>query len=239
MPWEISKQENTAALVNAVARQWVDWIRSRPSDRLASVALGGGRVFRAFLKSVQQQLQPDPTGLDRLEFFWGDERCVGPEDPESNYRLGHESFLAPLSVSPERIHRLRGEAVPAEAAKAAEVILRTALGCGPRDMPSLDLIFLGMGEDGHVASLFPGAAADVTESSAIFLPVIGPKPPPQRLTLSHKMIAAAREVWVIASGAGKEKALRESLRPNGTTPLARVLRDRPSTRIFSDIQFIP
>jgi len=237
MASEISYSETTAALVDVAADAWVRWIhRGIPGDSRRSVALGGGRVFRNFLDASAQRLRQDPRGLDGLEFFWGDERCVPPNDPESNYRLAHESLLAPLGVRADRIHRLRGEVDPAEAAVAAAVILRTATGCvGPR-MPELDLVFLGLGEDGHVASLFPGAPAEVNDSTAVFLPVIGPKPPPQRLTLSYPMIAAAREVWVIASGAGKEAALRESLRPGGTTPLARVLRDRGSLRIFTDIR---
>lgn len=237
MACEIIQQESTAALVDAVAEQWVRWIRALPAgDHRASVALGGGRVFRAFMEAARRQLQPAPPGLSQLDFFWGDERCVSPEDPESNYRLAHESFLAPLGVPAARIHRLRGEAVPIEAARAAEAVLRTATGCGPGNLPVLDLVFLGMGEDGHVASLFPGAPAEVTGSTAVFLPVIGPKPPPQRLTLSYPMLAAAREVWVIASGAGKEAAWRESQKPDGSTPLARVLRERSLTRVFTDIR---
>lgn len=237
MALEIRYSETAEALVDAAADAWVQWIHHGiPGDSRRSVALGGGRVFRSFMNASAQRLRQDAQGLDRLEFFWGDERCVPPNDPESNFRLAYDSFLAPLGVPADRIHRLRGEVDPDEAALAAEVILRTATGCvGPR-MPELDLVFLGLGEDGHVASLFPGAPPEVNESTAVFLPVIGPKPPPQRLTLSYPMIAAAREVWVVASGAGKEAALRESLRSGGTTPLARVLRDRSSVQIYTDIR---
>jgi 6-phosphogluconolactonase len=91
------------------------------------------------------------------------------------------------------------------------------------------LVLLGMGEDAHVASLFPGAPAEVVNSSATYLPVIGPKPPPQRISLSYPAIVAAKDVWVLVSGAGKERALRESLQPHATTPLGRVLTARSAT----------
>jgi len=236
MALDICRRAEPSALVNTVALAWTGWIRTRPAGAMSSsIAFGGGRVFRRFLETAAGVLRDQPSTLDRLEFFWGDERCVPPDDAESNYRLAHESFFAPLGIPAGRIHRLRGEADPEDAARAAEVVLRVATGTGPTAMPRLDLVFLGLGEDGHVASLFPGAPAAVTESTAVYLPVVGPKPPPQRLTLSYAAIAAAREVWVIASGVGKEEAMRESLRTGGRTPFARVLRERAQTRLFTDI----
>jgi 6-phosphogluconolactonase len=86
-----------------------------------------------------------------------------------------------------------------------------------------------------VASLFPDARPEVTGSRAWVLPVIGPKPPPQRLTLTFRVLAAAHDVWVLASGAGKERALADSLSPGMLTPLGRLLELRVQTRIFTDI----
>ena len=99
----------------------------------------------------------------------------------------------------------------------------------------LDLIILGMGEDGHVASLFPGAPQEVVVTKAVYVPVLASKPPPRRITLNFAALAAARQVWVLVSGAGKENALRESLAANGKTPLARVLQMRDKTLIFTDL----
>ena len=99
--------------------------------------------------------------------------------------------------------------------------------------PKLDLIFLGMGEDGHVASLFP-EDKEALESKAVYRVVTSPKPPPRRITLGFPALAAAHEVWVLASGEGKAEALRQSQSPKGNTPLAKVLRDRTHTEIFTD-----
>jgi 6-phosphogluconolactonase len=104
-------------------------------------------------------------------------------------------------------------------------------------LPVLDLIFLGMGEDGHVASLFPGASSEILNCTVPFLAVENsPKPPPRRISLSYAAIAASKQVWVLVSSAGKETALRESLAPSGKTPLARVIQSRLQTKIFSDFQ---
>ena len=99
----------------------------------------------------------------------------------------------------------------------------------------IDLVFLGMGEDSHVASLFPGDT-EAVQSRAVYRAVIGPKPPPRRITLGYPALAAAREVWVLASGAGKAGALRDSLAKDGDTPLARVLQSRDKTEILTDFE---
>ena len=94
-----------------------------------------------------------------------------------------------------------------------------------------------MGEDGHVASLFPDAAPEIVNGTVPYLFIENsPKPPPERITLSYAAITTARQVWVLVSGAGKAVALRESLRSKGRTPLARVMLTRSKTKIFSDIR---
>jgi 6-phosphogluconolactonase len=99
-----------------------------------------------------------------------------------------------------------------------------------------DLIFLGLGEDGHVASLFPGEPENISICRTVYRAVMNsPKPPPQRVTLGFQAIAAANQVWMLASGMGKTGALQESISPGGATPFARVLKLRTQTRIFTDI----
>ena len=102
--------------------------------------------------------------------------------------------------------------------------------------PVFDLILLGMGEDGHVASLFPGETADLVSSPEVYRSVVASKPPPNRITLGYATIAEAREVWVLVSGSGKENALRQSLEDTSTTPLGLVIAWRTMTKILTAIR---
>ena len=105
----------------------------------------------------------------------------------------------------------------------------------PGAHPRIDLVLLGMGEDGHVASLFPDAPAEVLESQAIYLPVIGPKPPPQRISLSYPLLHAAADVWVLVAGAGKLAPLRDALGGACCFGLGRMLAGRIETKIFESV----
>ncbi|HVV02442.1 MAG TPA: 6-phosphogluconolactonase, partial [Verrucomicrobiae bacterium] len=164
---------------------------------------------------------------------WADERCVGPESSESNFRLAQENLFQPLQIASAQIHRIRGELPPPEAARKAGEELRRFF--SRQDEPILDLIFLGMGEDGHVASLFPEEPEAMASDPGIFRAVTASKPPPNRVTLGYSMIFRAREVWVLVSGDAKQAALKTSLAENGKTPLARVIQARAHTKIFSDV----
>jgi 6-phosphogluconolactonase len=214
--YELRRFPGPEALARAIAEEWC---RQLAASKL--VALSGGRIAVQFFNALVA-LRPN---LEDVHFFWADERCVPPDNEESNYRAARQLLFEPLKVPIAHIHRIRGEEKPDLAAKlAADELLAIAPNA------ALDLVFLGMGEDGHVASLFPG----MPPQTGIFYPVIGPKPPPQRITVSYGVLAAAREVWVLVSGNGKETALSRSLTSVGDTPLGRVIRSRKTTRIFCD-----
>ena len=223
-------------LATAAAR---DWLRETQAAKGRNapycVALSGGRIARRFLSAAAVLAIRQRTVLpDSVHFFWSDERCVSPTDSESNYGLARDSLFVPLAIPDRQIHRLRGE-VPAEVAAAeGETELRRFASQQCHGQPVLDLVFLGLGEDGHVASLFPGEPEEVMARPAVFRPVLGAKPPPRRLTMGYPAIAEARQVWVLVSGEGKEKALRQSLTAAGQTPLAHVLNSRGHTRILTE-----
>ena len=224
-------------LAATVAELWVDAIaRARADGRKHLVALSGGRVTKMFFTSAVEKAAGRDVSFEGVEFFWADERCVPPDDLDSNYLLANDLLFKPANIAAAAIHRIEGELGPAVASARASVELRRV--AGQEDaMPVLDLVLLGMGEVGHVASLFPGDTTTGWDSQSVFLPVENsPKPPPCRVTLGHASIAAAREVWVLASGNTKQVALAESLREGGTTPLADVIRRRITVKIFSDIQ---
>jgi 6-phosphogluconolactonase len=232
---------NAAALAETVAGLWLAEVAAaRERGAPHCVALSGGRITPRFFAAVHAQNRARDRFYDRVHFFWADERCVPPTDPESNFRMASEGLLAPLHIAAGQIHRLRGEEEPEAAARAAAAELSGLAPANAAGLPVLDLVLLGMGEDGHVASLFPGAGAEVLNATAPFLVVRdSPKPPPVRLTLSYAALAAARQIWVLVVGAGKENALRDALSPDGQTPLHRVLALHPGTQIFTDLNLNP
>jgi len=224
-------------LAFAAAKAWLDEIER--ANRVTSshdVALSGGRITGKFLAAIVEQSKARKTSLSQVNFFWADERCVPPADAQSNFKLVNDGLFTPLKISADKIHRLRGEDGPEAGAKQAEAEIRRVVGANAHGQPVLDLIILGLGEDGHVASLAPDEPESMMSDNAVFRGVHGfAKPPPERITLGYQTIAAARQVWMLASGTGKEQAFRESLAPNGKTSFARVLKMRTGTKIFSDI----
>lgn len=236
MAYELISFPTDDALAAAVAERWLLALAAR-QDRTVpyTVALSGGRVASKFFAAVAAQGQSHLEWFINVHFFWADERCVPPDHADSNYRVAETELLKPLKISPFQVHRLRGELDPAAGAELANRELGELTRGISQAMPQLDLVFLGMGEDAHVASLFPAEAETGFTNPAWFRPVIGPKPPPQRLTMGYGLLAQAKEVWVLASGKAKEQALKDSLAEGSLTPLGRVIGSRTQTRIFSDI----
>jgi 6-phosphogluconolactonase len=202
-PRTITVLPDGAALAAAAAEHAVDVLgRTLGARDLAHVALAGGstpRAMNALLSAV-----PLRSALDwrRVVFWFGDERCVSPDDPDSNYRMNRETLLEPLRIDPSRVHRLRGEDDPEAAAADYAAILTRELGSQPR----LDLILLGMGPDGHTASLFPGTVAGISHTDACIAHYV-PQLARWRLTLTPATINAARHVAITAGGAEKAGAL--------------------------------
>jgi 6-phosphogluconolactonase len=233
---ELLRLASAAELARAAATAWVEELTRRDAGRDYTVALPGGRIATAFLAAAVELIRARGLSLAGVHFFWADERCVPPSSADSNFALAQAALFQPLAIPAYQIHRLRGEADPQFAVAEADAELCRLADLGSDGMPVMDLVFLGLGEDGHVASLFPNASPAVLAARGPFLHITdSPKPPPQRITVSYPVLFAARQVWVLASGAGKEAALRASLAPNGQTPLGRVLSGRTATRVFTDI----
>ncbi|HSY42382.1 MAG TPA: 6-phosphogluconolactonase [Candidatus Acidoferrum sp.] len=227
------------ALAVAAAAAWVDEIESaNRAGKSYSVALSGGRITQKFFISTTEKALARKVSFGHVHFFWADERCVGPDDPESNFKLANDLLFGPLKIAEGQIHRLHGELPPEEAVAKANSEL-AAVAQNENGQAVLDLIHLGMGEDGHIASLFQNARFDSQKDAKCNEPFFfvpnSPKPPPRRISLSYKAIIAAKRVWVLASGAGKEDALRKSLTADGQLPLGQVIKNRKNTKIFTDI----
>jgi 6-phosphogluconolactonase len=161
------------------------------------LALAGGTTPRA----AYQALAKLPVEWGAVHAWFGDERAVSADDPDSNYRMAKEALFDHVAIPSANVHRMVGESADLDGAAAA---YSAAL------PPSLDLILLGMGEDGHTASLFPGSRA-VLETGRAVVPVVGPKPPPRRLTVTRRVLDAARELVVLVTGSGKADVLARAL----------------------------
>jgi 6-phosphogluconolactonase len=235
--YEIISFRSPDELAAAAAEAWLDEVER--ADRVTAshdVALSGGRITQKLLAAVVEQIKSRKISLSQVNFFWADERCVPPTDAQSNFKLVNDGLFRPLKISSDKIHRLRGEEPPEAAAKDAEAEIRRVVGANADGQPVLDLIFLGLGEDGHVASLAPDEPESMMFDKGVYRGVHNfAKPPPDRVTIGYQTIAAARQIWMLASGTGKEKAFKESLAPNGKTSFARVLKLRPDTKILTDI----
>ena len=176
------------------------------------VALSGGTTPRG----LYQLLATDPyrarVDWERVELFWSDERCVPPDHPASNYRMARESLLDHLDLPAENVHRIHGEDDPAEAATTYERVLREAFETpdGPPLRSSgnrFDLILLGLGEDGHTASLFPGTAAVWEQTRWVVADRVAASPT-ARITLTLPVLNAAAEVVFLVSGEQKAAVLQ-------------------------------
>jgi 6-phosphogluconolactonase len=169
------------------------------------VALSGGSTPKK-LFDVLAERGRDALPWDRVELWWGDERTVPPEHADSNYGMARQHLIEPLGLDPARVHRLEGERPPVAAAGDYERALVGALGAPP----IFDLVWLGMGPDGHTASLFPGSPGVRDRSSYVLAnPCDSPltKGPTTRLTITLPVIDAARHVRFLVGGADKADTL--------------------------------
>ncbi len=231
----------TCADADAVAIRAAEEIARQLNQALelrgaAHLALSGGTTPG----HTYRLLAGSPVPWASVDVWFADERCVGPEDEESNYRLANETLLEAARTPSERVHRMQGELGPARGASAYAAELREHVPIEDEQVPVLDVIVLGIGPDGHVASLFPGAGTLDAPDTAVCLGVEdSPKPPPERITLSLAVLRAARCCVLLATGAGKADAVDAMLGEESRHVPASLLRRERLTVIADDLAAPP
>lgn len=202
--------QDEAALYRACAECFADIAGKATAARGGfHVALSGGSTPAGLYRLLASPEWTQRVDWSRTHVWFGDERCVPPDHADSNFRLAQKLLLAHVPVPPGQVHRLAGEQPPAQAAAAyarsLDETLPHALG-----LPRLDLVLLGLGPDGHIASLFPGTAA-LDERAALATAVFVPRLEAWRLSLTLPVLENARHVMLMVAGAGKAEVVRQAL----------------------------
>ena len=193
------------------------------SGRFAAALSGGSTPKALYSLLASREFQPR-VEWPRVHLFWSDERCVPPDHPDSNFRMVRQTLLAGIQIPETNIHRMIGEKEPAEAAALYEAELKVFFGAEGGHWPRFDLIFLGVGEDGHTASLFPGSKAE-NETERLVAAVYVERLQSYRLTLTLPVINAAAQVAFLVSGESKAKIVHEILAAPGGS------RDYPASKV--------
>lgn len=193
-----------------------------PLPHVFACGLTGGSTAMLFLPALREAA----VDWSRITLYWGDERAVPPDSPESNYNLAEQMLLRPLHGRAPAAVRMEGEHPDlAEAARRYAEALP----------PALDLIILGVGDDGHVCSLFPGHRALLEDTARVVVVTDSPKPPPVRLTLTLPYLLRSRHIWVVAVGERKRALLQRAVQQKDTsTPIDLVLAQGRDVVVFTD-----
>lgn len=208
---EIQVFELVDGLQEAAARHATEVLRATTEGRDVRIALSGGSTPKRF-----HEILADTEGIDwsRVHVYWGDERMVPPDDEQSNFRMAKETLLDTVAIPSVQIHRMRGELDPGEAAEEYERVLRESFGVEPPSVPRFDLNILGVGPDGHTASLFPGTAALDERDRWVVANHVPQQQQSWRLTLTYPVLNAAKLTLVLASGENKAEAIGKIFDPN-------------------------
>jgi 6-phosphogluconolactonase len=206
-------EPDAASLAQRAANYFVEMVGEAVAGRgRARIAISGGSTPKATFQLLADPNQPWRSRMpwNDLDIYWVDERCVGPDDAESNFRMTREALLDHVPLAPEQIHRIEGELDPQAAADKYASELRNGFRLEGAQNPRFDLVALGMGPDGHTASLFPHTAA-IHETGHIVTANHVTQMNTWRITLTWPVINAARSVFFLIAGPDKAEVLNQVL----------------------------
>jgi len=214
--------DDAAAVARDGAARFVTLAREAIAARGSfHVALSGGKTPAALFRKLAEDEMRSSVDWSHTHLYWSDERTVPPAHPDSNYGMAERELIARVNIPVQNVHRMEAERADLDkAAQEYEALVRKLIPAGPGGFPSFDLIYLGMGPDGHTASLFPNSAGlKETVKAVIAHDVVPPNfPPCKRMTFTFPLLNAARVVIFLLTGADKTEKLREVLQGTHTPP---------------------
>ncbi len=219
---------NTGELAPALATHVLEVAAEAVAARQRfTIALSGGSAMKLLVEGLASVAPFPPVDSAYWQVFWADERCVSKTSPDSNFAAAHQAWLSETPIPRGQVHSIDDTLSPADAARAYAASLAEVFQPAPGAFPQFDLILLGVGEDGHTASLFPGDPA-LEETERWVVPVLNsPKPPSERITLTLPVINQARQIAVVATGAGKAAVMTRVRKMNPSKPILPIQRVRP------------
>jgi 6-phosphogluconolactonase len=208
----------------ALATLYAEWLSTRLAlhDGRFRIALSGGTTPQPLYRLLGSSRWRPRLDWSRFEVFWGDERLVPPTAADSNYGEAHRLWLSQVPIPPEQIHAMPTQGTPEACAQAYEALLQQHYGSGrlTPHTPLFDVVLLGVGDNGHTASLMPGSA--VLDERARWVAAVRPGLPQLRLTLTFPVLASARAVSLVATGAGKQRIVEKVRGGDPGLPAAQV-----------------
>lgn len=205
--FKIKPFENNHILAESLAEEILaESLKAKDQDQPIHISLSGGSTPKVLFQTLVQDQYKDSVQWDYLNFWWGDERMVPADSPESNYGVAWEILFSKVNIPKDNLHPVLGEnSLEEEVIRYAEAM--KALMAVSNDLPIYDWVILGMGDDGHTASLFPGGAP--LDADSITLPATHPTSGQKRVSLSLKTINAAKRVSFLVTGDNKKERLLE------------------------------
>jgi 6-phosphogluconolactonase len=202
---EVIVTDSPKKLAKRVAKAIAGMVQNSGQERI-DITLSGGTTPQILFERLARKYSELPE-WNKIHLWWGDERCVDSGSSESNFRMTEESLISKVTIPKDNIHRIRGEAIPEEEAVRYGEEIRQSLKIKD-NLPAFDLVLLGLGEDGHTASIFPDQL-ELLESDKICSVAVHPQSGQKRITLTGKVINNANEIFFMVTGAGKARRVAE------------------------------
>ncbi len=212
MSTETKKFADPAAVASGFAADFADWFATQGQEKI-TIALSGGSTPKLLFELWGNEYA-EKIDWSRIHFFWGDERCVDPDDSDSNYGVAKALFLDKVQIPAENVHRVLGEADPDEERLRYENEIYGHVDIDDNAVPEFDLIILGMGTDGHTASIFPHQS-QFLKSPQVCEVAIHPETAQKRITLTGPVLNRGKKVAFLITGADKAEVLAQVIKKEG------------------------